>query len=136
VYGDPCRECEYDWSIDVDDAIRLVRAAPERYEALIGDGDGSSRMASLEWSSGGYVCHVADTLRIWAERLVGAARGSTRPIAPYDADLLARARNYASAPIAGALWSLRLSVDAWEKSVALGTEQPVVLVHPDRVPSQ
>jgi len=133
-YGDPCRECGYSWSIEVDDAVRLIQAVPERYAALIGEGDGSARGAGLEWSSGAYVCHVADNLRIWAERLVGAARGSSRPVAPYDADLLARARNYGAVPVEGALWSVRLAAAAWEEAVELGATGRVVLAHPERGP--
>lgn len=68
------------------------------------------------------------------KRLVGAARGSERPIAPYDAELLARARSYAAVPIEGALWSLRLAADAWGKAVAIAGEQGVMLAHPDRGP--
>jgi hypothetical protein len=134
VYGNPCRECGYKWSINVPDAIQLIRLIPERYAALIGDGDGSRHGAGLEWSSGAYVCHVTDNLRIWAERLVGVTRGSDWPIAQYDSDLLACARNYESVAVTGALWSLRDSVDRWAYAVAAAETHGVVLSHPVRGP--
>ena len=134
VYGNPCRECGYEWSIDVNSAIQLVRLMPERYARLIGDGDGSRHGAGLEWSSGAYVCHVTDNLRIWAERLVGVTRGSDWPIAQYDSDLLARARNYESVALAGALWSFSSAVDAWMSAVAVAEAQGTVLWHPVRGP--
>jgi hypothetical protein len=132
VYGNPCRGCGYEWSIDVNDAIQLVRLIPERYARLIGDADGSRHGAGLDWSSGAYVCHVTDNLRIWAERLVAVTRGSDWPIAQYDSDLLARARNYEAVALEGALWSLSDSVSAWVSAVAGAEAHEVVLRHPER----
>lgn len=134
VYGDPCRECGFGWSIRIDDAQRVVSTVPQHYATLIGDTDGSARAAGLEWSIRAYVCHVADNLCIWAERLVGAARGNDQPIVPYDTDLLARARNYDAVPVEGALWSLGRAVAAWQEAVVLAGREAVVLVHPERGP--
>jgi hypothetical protein len=64
VYGDPCRACGYDWSIGVDDAIALISETPRRCEELAGGADGTTRGAGLDWSTGEYVCHVVDKLRI------------------------------------------------------------------------
>ena len=64
LYGDPCRECGYDWSIMPEDALALMAAIPARYAALLGNSDGSQRHLDLGWSAGAYVCHVADNLRI------------------------------------------------------------------------
>jgi hypothetical protein len=132
VYGDPCRECGYEWSLEVSEAVRIVQSIPDRYAELIGGGDGSRHSDELAWSSGAYVCHVTDNLRIWAERLVGAAHGPLRPITPYDADMLARARGYESVRLAGAFWSLRGAVEAWSSAVELATCHHVVLTHPER----
>jgi hypothetical protein len=114
VYGDPCRECGYDWSIELAEAIRLVAETPRLYAELIGDTDGTARGPGLDWSTGAYVCHVGDNLRIWAERLAGAARGSSTKIAPYDSELLARARQYESIAVEAALWSLGRASFEWE----------------------
>jgi hypothetical protein len=78
------------------------------------------------------VCHVTDNLRIWAERLVGAARGGVRAIAPYDASLLGRARSYESVALAGALWSLRDAAAAWMSAVQIAEAHDVVFDHPER----
>ena len=103
LYGNPCRECGFDWSISPDDALALKAAIPARYAALVGDRDGSQRHPDLAWSAGAYVCHVTDNVRIWAERLAGCALGDERNIPGYDENLLARARAYERVPVAGAL---------------------------------
>lgn len=91
-----------------------------------------SRHPDLEWSAVAYVCHIADNLRIWAERLAGAALGSTTPVSSYDGDLLARARVYDGVPVEGALWSLGRAVADWKAAVLLAAERNVVLQHPER----
>src|SRR4029077_17514220 len=84
------------------------------------------------WSVTGYVCHVGDNLRIWAERLVSAARGATHGLTLYDEKALAVARRYDSITIEGALWSLGRAVADWQVAVALAKEHSVVLQHPER----
>ncbi len=132
TYGDPCRDCGYQWSIEPDQAIELVGAVPQRYATLLSGLDGSQRHPDLAWSAKAYVSHVVDNLRIWAERLAGAATGARGPVAPYHADLLAQAREYEALPLAGALWSLDRSVRAWHEAVRLADEAAVVLSHPER----
>ncbi len=111
LYGNPCRECGYDWSITPEEALALMATIPARYAALLGESDGAQRHPALGWSAGAYVCHVTDNLRIWAERLAGCALGGGRNVHGYDADLLAQARVYERVPVVGALWSLRHAVD-------------------------
>ncbi len=132
LYGNPCRECGYDWSISPDDALSLMAAIPARYAALVGDSDGSQRHPDLTWSAGAYVCHVTDNLRIWAERLAGCALGGERNVPGYDENLLARARAYERVPVAGALWSLQHAVDNWIEAVELAMQKRVVLIHAER----
>jgi DinB family protein len=132
VYGDPCRECGYDWSIRAADAIRLIAEVPRRYaELLVGD-PGTTRGAGLDWSTGAYVCHVVDNLRIWAERLAGSARGSSGEVVPYDAELLATARRYESVALEAALWSLASASIVWSEAVQMADHAGSTLVHPDR----
>jgi hypothetical protein len=132
VYGDPCRECGYDWSIGVDDAIALISETPRRYGELVGGARGTTRGAGLDWSIGAYVCHVVDNLRIWAERLAGIERGSRAEIAPYDADLLSQARRYESIAIEAALWSLGKASTEWAEAVAITRSRDLTLLHPER----
>jgi hypothetical protein len=105
-YGDPCRECGYRWSIGPADALALIAGAPERFAALLAGGDGTGRAPDLTWDAREYVAHVADNLRIWAERLSALTPGATLPIAPYDQDALAAARAYRQLPVAAVLWSV------------------------------
>jgi len=131
-YGDPCRECGYDWSLELEDAIRLVAETPSRYAELLDGTDGSTRGAGLDWSTRAYVCHVTDNLRIWAERLAGAARGSSAEIVPYDSDLLARARRYESIALEAALWSLGRASMEWVEAMEMARIDGSMLMHPDR----
>ena len=55
--------------------MELVTEMPGILRALIADRDTSKRHPDLSWSVLEYVCHVADNLRISAERLVGVAAG-------------------------------------------------------------
>ena len=132
LYGNPCRECGYDWSITPEDALALMASIPARYAALVGDSDGSHRHPDLGWSAAAYVCHVTDNLRIWAERLAGCALGGDRRVPGYDENLLAWARAYECVPVAGALWSLRHAVDGWIEAVDLARRERVVLIHAER----
>ena len=76
TFGDPCRECGYRWDLTLDEVLALVAAVPDRYAALLAGADGHERHPDLSWSAVAYVCHVADNLRIWAERLAGLALGA------------------------------------------------------------
>jgi hypothetical protein len=132
VYGDPCRECGFDWSISRDDAVALIGEAPVRYTDMLRGRDGSERHPDLGWSAGAYVCHVTDNLRIWAERLAGFALGATGDVATYDNDLLAQARAYEGVPIQGSLWSLGRASYDWMEAFSLAVDKGVVLLHPER----
>lgn len=132
AYGDPCGSCGFDWSIDADEATQKVAHSPARYASLLSGLDGTQRHPELTWSAKAYVFHVADNLRIWAERFAAARAGSVEPLASYDDRLLAQARAYEQMPLEAALWSLRQSVECWEESVAAADEASVVLDHPAR----
>jgi len=129
-WGDPCRECGYGWSITEADALAAIAGAPRAFADLLDGRDGTGRPDDLVWDARSYVWHVADNLRVWAERLSGLRPGERRPVAAYDQDKLAAARRYDRMPLAGGLWSLGQSssqfVAAW--SAAPST---AVLVHPE-----
>ena len=59
------------------------------------------------WSAKAYVFHVADNLRIFAERLEGVFAGGPITLAGYDQDQLAAARDYEAMSVQTALWSVR-----------------------------
>ena len=57
--------------------------------------------------------HVADNLRIFAERLEGVFAGGPTTLAAYDQDELAAARNYDAMSLQSALWSVRTATATW-----------------------
>jgi len=134
IYGDPCRDCGFSWAISVDDAITIVRRLPGTFEHLTDQTSGSKRHPDLGWSVAEYVCHVADNLRIWAERLMGVVGGAGPEVGEYDENELADARNYERIPLQAALWSLDRSVYDWAGAVTVAEQEGVVLVHPERGP--
>ncbi len=146
-YGDPCRECGYDWSIGPAHAMAVVASVPDSYARLLAGRDATRKHPDLTWSAAEYVCHVTDNLRIWSERLAGASladpkpadpnpahasRGRAAQVASYDPDLLAAARHYDQVAVAGALWSLRHAVASWTEAVLMALESGVVLQHETR----
>ena len=76
VYGDPCRECGFAWSTPVPEAIALVAILPVAFGGLLEGSVGTEQRPDLNWSVTGYVLHVSDNLRIWAERLMGVLGGA------------------------------------------------------------
>jgi hypothetical protein len=132
TYGDPCRDCGFRWSLSLDEAIAIVMGTPSEYARLLQGTDGSHRHADLAWSTRVYVCHVADNLRIWAERLAARALGAEGAVTPYNQDLLAQARRYDELTLRGAQWSLERAVRDWRDAVSLAHIAGVFLVHPDR----
>jgi hypothetical protein len=131
IYGDPCRECGFNWSISRDDAVELIRAAPARYADSL---EVATDRSAIQISSGRRepMCHVVDNLRIWAERLAGSALGASGQVANYDGDLLARARAYEGVPIQASLWSLQRASGDWVEAFGHAVDKKVVLLHPER----
>jgi Mycothiol maleylpyruvate isomerase N-terminal domain len=96
--------------------------------ALVDGADPWRRRSSGGWSVAGYVCHVGDSIRVWAERVAAAALGDDRP-APYDQDVLATARGYDDTSVVAALWNLERSVEDWRAAFSLAGGKPVLLRH-------
>jgi hypothetical protein len=138
TYGEPCAECGFSWATDLDGSVALVSKVPTAYARVLQGASGDERLDPSAWAATGYVCHVSDNLRIWAERLAGIIRGGSSDVGGYDQDALAAARGYASISLPSALWSLSRSVDDWLEAVAEwvadGRPHQAVLVHPERGP--
>ncbi len=132
VYGNPCRECGFDWSISMEAAASIVSEMPGRYAGLLAGQDGSARHPSLGWSVGAYVCHVGDNLRIWAERMWSSVEAGHVGIEAYDQDELAIVRKYESIPLATALWSLSHAVDGWQEALQAAAGREPTFAHPER----
>ncbi|MFB8003701.1 hypothetical protein [Nocardia sp. NPDC056000] len=132
LYGDPCGGCGFEWSTTTEQAIELVRQLPSRCRALLHDRTGSELHPDLGWTVSGYVSHIVDNLRIWAERSAGARLGGATEVSGYDPDLIGRGRRYNDVALAGALWSLEHASREWVESITAALEADVVLVHADR----
>lgn len=131
TFGDPCRVCAFEWSIAVSDARAVISTAPTRFSEVIGEHDGHGRCRELEWTAGGYVCHVGDSLRVWAERVANVALGDAGPVAEYNQDALAVARSYAKVGVRGALWSLGRAVNDWNAALELVDGDNFAMSHPE-----
>jgi hypothetical protein len=132
LYGQPCRECGFDWSTAPVDAVDFVEAATDALKQIVGDAAGDQRGELRAWSVSEYVSHMGDNLRNWAERIQAGRLASVREVGGYDPDELAVARRYESIPLQVAMWSLELSCRAWGVVVREALSEDVVLVHVSR----
>jgi hypothetical protein len=118
--------------VSSDEGIAMMAGMPARFHDAVGSADGTEVGAGLRWSVTAYVCHVADNLRIFAERMVGVARGGGTRVAAYNQDDLGEVRDYDSVAVQGALWSLERAVSDWLAAVAMAHAFDVVFDHPER----
>lgn len=135
LYGDPCRECSYDWGITPTQAVQVVEALPSVFGELLDGATGSERHADLAWGATGYVCHVSDNLRTWADGLAAGldrARVTPVPVPGYDPDLLAVARRYDLIDPDAALCALTSAVSTWMDVVPKAVHREVLLWHARR----
>ena len=132
TWGEPCRACGFSWELSPEEAVGMMAGVPARFQDAVGASDGTSIAAGLTWSVTAYVCHVADNLRISAERLVGVACGGGPQVTAYDQDDLAEVRHYDAVAIQGALWSLERAVADWLIAVDVARASDVVFEHPER----
>src|SRR5512147_2945370 len=94
LYGNPCRDCGFDWSLTPREAVEEIQGLPAGYATLVKGRRGDEQHPELTWNIAAYVSHVTDNLRNWAERLSGARLSGARRVPGYDQDLLAQARSY------------------------------------------
>src|ERR1700733_1083069 len=116
LWGDPCRECGYSWSISQEAAEKAIEGLPEAFSQVLANNNGTERLGDAPWNVASYVFHVADNFRIWSERLVGLSYGAQQIVA-YDQDDLATARNYEALPLSAGLWSLRHAIADWRDAL-------------------
>ena len=130
-YGDPCRECGYIWAMPPLQASGVILNSPAICSILIQESEESIRHPDLDWPVVAYVSHMADNLRIWAERLVASCRSSPLTVARYDVTGLATARGYAELQLQGSLWGLERAVGDWSSATAMSADFEPRLIHPD-----
>jgi hypothetical protein len=131
-YGDPCRECGFDWSQTPEQAVVAVEALPSQFVALLDGRSGDERAPDATWSAKAYVFHVADNLRIFAERLEGVFGGAPTTLAAYDQDELAAARDYEAMSVQSALWSVRMATVTWAAATRHALTRPDTYFHAER----
>ena len=131
-YGEPCRECGFEWAMSPEAAIAAVEALPDQFATQLADRSGEELGPGATWSAKAYVFHVADNLRIFAERLEGVAAGGSTAIAPYDENQLAAARDYEAMSLPSALWSLRTAAAVWVQASRAALIRPTLYQHPER----
>ena len=131
-WGNPCRECGFDWSQSPETAIAAVEALPDEFDALLAGRTGGEHAPDATWSAKAYVFHVADNLRIFAERLEGVFAGGPTTLAAYDQDDLAAARNYDAMSLQSALWSVRTATVTWAAAARESLRRPTTYQHAER----
>lgn len=129
LFGDPCRECGFDWAISPAAAVDRISELPGQLDATTRSCAGTERRSAGGWSIAEYVCHVGDNLRQWAERIQTARLARTVDVDGYDPDELAAARRYATIPLATALWSLSLATRDWTDVLKPALRESIVLEH-------
>lgn len=132
LYGNPCRECHFNWDLSARDAVSLVQRLPATYAARLVGATGKESCPDLGWSVSAYVSHVADNLRIWSERLAGARLSGESQVTAYDNDLLGVARRYDEINLRAALWSFDCAVREWTESLRMALNTHTELQHSDR----
>ena len=133
TYGQPCRECAFDWTLSLDDAAPSMSALATAYEDLLRGATGREQHPDLSWSSAAYVSHVADNLRIWTERLHGSGVGGTAPCGQLRRERAGRGQELRDDPAAGG----HVVVAALDHRVGQGgrrlaPQKGTVLIHPER----
>ncbi len=136
-WGNPCRECGFDWAQSPITAIAAVEALPDQFDALLAGRTGNEQAAGAHpgepiWSVKAYVFHVADNLRIFAERLEGVFAGGPTTLAAYDQDELAAARNYDAMSLQSALWSVRTATATWAVAARESLTRDDTYLHAER----
>lgn len=131
-YGQPCRECGFDWTVAPDQMVAALSVVPDVFAEATATASGRERHPDLGWDVREYVSHVADNLRSWSERFAGATLAGALAITRYDPDELARVRRYDAIPLAAALWSLRHSVAMWTEAASSALVAGVVFEHVQR----
>ena len=110
----------------------LMRDLPDSIDELLIGATGTERLPDLGWNVSGYIAHMTDNTRIWAERLVAVARGADAHVVPYDPDLLAESRHYNDVALQGAIWSFGIAVENSLGAVDEAAPAGVVVLHSER----
>lgn len=136
LYGEPCTECGFTWTLTPAEAVHAVAEVPGRYAAVLVTAPEPLRHPDLGWSTAAYVRHVGDNLETWTYRLDAARCDGRTTTTGYDPDALAAARDYAHATVGASLLALRRVVPGWVDAVTAALAEGVVLDHATRGPQR
>ena len=132
-FGDPCRECAFEWSLTTEQAIASVMATPDSYARASGRpmARSATRTSTGPWArtsaTSPITCHLGPVARR------GGAAGEAS-VPGYEERLLGDARFYERVPVGGALWQLRQATHPWHEAVSVALAHDVVLAHESRGP--
>lgn len=132
LYGDPCRECAFDWSIGATAAVDRVAGLGPRLAGVTTAAHGPERRPTGGWTVSAYVSHMGDNLRQWAERVQCARLSGQVEVSGYDPDVLAEARAYPEISLEAAVWSAGIAATAWAGVMGDAVQEGVELIHATR----
>jgi len=119
-----CGECGFDWDMPYDEAVATVRDAAELVQQACGGVPSHEHAGDLRWSPCEYTWHLADAIRIAAERLWMTIHVPAARLVCFDEVGHAAARHYDELPPAAALWSLTRAVADFEAAAHGAPPQP------------
>jgi hypothetical protein len=125
-----CSECEFSWSMPLDDAIALVAHAPTTFGNVADRPDAKKRPEPQVWSPAEYLWHMVDVIRIGTERLWIAMLDPGAGIPCWDADALADVRQYSALSPRVGLRALHEAVQSWSAAAAQISPEATV-EHPE-----
>jgi DinB superfamily len=89
-----CEECGFEWSCDVDSAVRAVEASLLRLPPRVDRDQWTRSPQDGAWSPAQYLWHLVDVLRIGTERLWVVEIDPGAGLVCWDENALASARQY------------------------------------------
>jgi len=119
-----CGECGFAWDMPYDEAVATVRDALELVQQACGGAPSHKHAGDLRWTPCEYAWHLADAIRIGAERLWMTIHVPAARLVCFDEVGLAAARHYDELPPVAALWSLTRAVADFEAAAQGAPSKP------------
>jgi hypothetical protein len=107
-----------------DDAVDTVRSATKLVQQACGGVPSHRHGGTLRWSQSEYTWHLADAIRIAAERLWTTVHLSEAGLVCFDEVALAAARHHDELPPAAAMWSLTRATADFEAAAHDAPSEP------------
>lgn len=118
LYGgeepDTCDECRFSFLLGATDARAMVGTVTADILGMVAGTEAGGGPPDGSWNATGYVAHLADLARGWAERWAQLQVSPGTRLVGWDPDELAAARDYCNLPMSLTTWSLGHGVAALE----------------------